>query len=388
MKSAYNTEWLYNLAVIKETKRWVKQGFITGDQLSAIQAGHPCGFYHPNFIIRIVLFVASLLAMSGVLGLFAMMVSDLGESTVLSLCVVYGIASFIVLEVFFIRVNHHYKSGVTEAVLYHACGFTVFGLSGISDGDTHVIFISCIVVFSFSAIRYLDIVTTFLAVGSLAGFLFYEVFDAGGVYRQVIPFAFIVFFTPLYFSAKALRSKSAFTLWDNNLVVVEALSLLLIYVGGNYLVVRELSTILMDLYLIDGEDIPYAYVFYFLTVMIPLAYLFFGIKNKDIVLLRVSLFVLAFSVFTFKYYYGFGHPEISLTIAGVILIAVALFVLNYLKTVRHGYTRENLLEEKWGSMNIQGILISQTMGGNQIATDDSFKGGGGGFSGGGASGEF
>jgi uncharacterized membrane protein YgcG len=210
----------------------------------------------------------------------------------------------------------------------------------------------------------------------------------GGIYRKVIPFAFIFFFTPLYFSAKALRGKSAFSLWNNNLIVVEALSLLLIYIAGNYLVVRELSVTLMDLYLVESGDIPYAYVFYFLTVMIPLAYLFFGIKNKDIVLLRVSLVVLAFSVFTFKYYYGFGHPEISLTVAGAVLTGIAVLLMNYLKVIRNGYTRENLLEEKWGSMNIQGILISQTMGGNQIATDDSFKGGGGEFSGGGSSGKF
>lgn len=388
MQSAYNTQWLYNLTVIKETRRWFKHGLITMDQLSSIHASHPSALYHPNFMIRILLFVATLLALSGVTGLFAMMVSDLGESTVLWMCVVYGIGSFIILDLLFIQTNRHFKSGVTEALMYHACGFTIFGLMAVSHGDMHVMFISCVVVFSFSAIRYLDIVTTFCAVGALAGLLFYEVFDMGGVYRQIIPFALIVFFTPLYFSAKALRSKSVFALWNHNLVVVEVLSLLLIYAGGNYLVVRELSALLMDLYLVNGEDIPYAYVFYFLTVAIPIAYLFFGIKNKDVVLLRVSLFVLAFSVFTFKYYYGFGHPEISLTIAGVVLIGIALLVMNYLKVIRHGYIRENLLDEKWGSANIQGILVSQTMCGNYIAADDSFKGGGGEFSGGGASGKF
>jgi uncharacterized membrane protein YgcG len=40
-------------------------------------------------------------------------------------------------------------------------------------------------------------------------------------------------------------------------------------------------------------------------------------------------------------------------------------------------------------MNLQAFIVSQTMGGNEvkISTDDQFKGGGGGFSGGGASGD-
>jgi uncharacterized membrane protein YgcG len=125
-----------------------------------------------------------------------------------------------------------------------------------------------------------------------------------------------------------------------------------------------------------------------LTILIPITYLYFGIRNKDVVLLRVSLVAFAFSVFTFKYYYGFGHPEYSLTAAGAVLTALTLLLMNYLKTMRNGFTRENLLSEKWGDMNIQAIIISQTMGGNQVAVSDDFKSGGGEFGGGGASGNY
>jgi uncharacterized membrane protein YgcG len=169
---------------------------------------------------------------------------------------------------------------------------------------------------------------------------------------------------------------------------VEALSLLLIYAAGNYLVVRELSIELMDLFLEEGNDIPFAYIFYALTVLIPIGYLYFGIKHKDIVLLRVSLLVLAFSVFTFKYYYGFGHPEITLTVAGIVLLVITILLLNYLKTIRYGFTRENILGEKWANVNAEAFIISQTMGGNQVTTPEQFKGGGGGFGGGGATGSF
>jgi uncharacterized membrane protein YgcG len=221
------------------------------------------------------------------------------------------------------------------------------------------------------------------------GLIFYELALAGEIYKQMIPFVFIAVFTPIYFACRKLKTLSGCSIWINNLTVVEAFSLIVVYAAGNYLVVRELSVSMMNLDLSQGDDIPFAFLFYAFTVLIPIAYLYFGIKEKNVVLLRVSLLALAFSVFTFKYYYGFGHPEISLTVAGALLTSIALILLNYLKTMRNGFTRENLLTEKWGSANIQAILVSQTMGGNQVvAADPEFKGGGGEFGGGGASGDF
>jgi hypothetical protein len=389
MKSAYNHTWLHNLAVIKETKRWWKHQFIERAQLDEIHRQYQVAFYHPNFIIRILLFVAALLALSGITGLLGLMVSDL-EDFIITGCVIYGITSFIVLEKIFISKHNHYKSGVTEALLYHACGFTITGLAGWADWDTHVLLFAFLIVFTFAAIRYVDLVSTVIATLSFAAVLFYEFYAIGGLFRQIIPFVFILTFTPVYFLIRRLKQKQELNVWFNCMIIVEALSLLLIYAAGNYLVVRELSLELMDLYLEEGEDIPFAIIFYLLTVTIPVLYLYIGIRQKDIVLLRVSLLVIAFSVFTFKYYYGFGHPEFSLTIAGLLLTGITLWLFNFLKTNRSGYTRENLLSEKWGNMNVQAFIVSQTMGGNEIkvTADDQFKGGGGGFSGGGSSGSF
>jgi hypothetical protein len=137
---------------------------------------------------------------------------------------------------------------------------------------------------------------------------------------------------------------------------------------------------MMDLQLQEGEDIPFAWLFYILTVVIPVAYLYFGIKKKDIVLIRVSLVAMAFAVFTFKYYFSLGHHEITLTSGGIILIGIAMWLFRHLKTSRNGYTAENILSEKWGSANISAFVISQTMGGNRTPehteTGGTFGGGG------------
>jgi len=388
MSNAYNTEWVYNLAVIKESKRWAKHHFIAPEQFVKISEEYKTPLYHPNLIIRILLFVATLFALSGISGILGLMFAQTGETFIYFGCIVYGIGSFFALEKMFVAKNH-FKSGVTEAVMYHACAFTIGGVCGLTNFNSpQLILFSCFVVFLFAAFRYLDLITTVAAIGSLAGIIFYNCFEAGGIFKQVIPFVFIFSFSAIYFLVRKLKSKPELKIWSNNLLVLEIICLLLIYVSGNYLVVRELSVNLMDLVLKEGENIPFAFLFYLLTVAVPIGYLYLGIKNKDMVLLRVSLILLAFTVFTFKYYYSLGHTEITLMMAGTVLIGLAIALMRYLKTMRNGFTGDNLLSSKWANMNLEAFVISQTMGGNQTDATKATTGGGGSFGGGGSSESF
>lgn len=391
MKSAYNETWLHHLQLIKDVKQWQKHDLVSREQLASIHAAHPVFFFHPNLIIRILLFMATLIALSGVTGLLSLFVLSLtdGLEQVISVfCILYGIGSFVFLEAIFIRNAKHYKSGVTEALLYHAIGFILGGIAGITDFNVHVIVVACVAIFSFSAFRYLDLVSSAATVGALAFFVFYELYEAGGMLQQIIPIVFIILFMPLYLWVKGQKNKKETELWQNCMILVEALLLLIIYAAGNYLVVRELSVNLMDMQILEGQDISFALLFYFLTVTIPVAYIYFGLKNKDIVLIRVSLFALAFSVFTFKYYYNTGHPEITLTLAGIVLLVTAILLFRYLKTPKQGYTRENILSDKLGNVNLEAFIISQTVGGNQPAGYTPETGAGGSSAGGGSTESF
>lgn len=388
MKSAYNEDSLYKLEVIKETKRWLKSTLISKEQFDEISETNKVAFYHPNLMIRVLLFVATAIALSGVSGLLGVMVAEAGDTFLSVGAIVYGIISFVVLEKTFLK-NDHFKSGVTEAVMYHACGFIIGGVSGLSDfNNVETIVWTCVIVFSFAGIRYLDLITTAAAILSFAYALFYHLYNLGGIMQQMIPFVFIFVFTLTFLCTRILKQKKGLRMWWNNLVLAESLFLLLIYCGGNYFIVRELSVNLLNLQIEPSGDIPFAILFYLLTMLTPCLYLYFGIKKKEIVLIRVSLFVLAFSAFTFKYYYSLGPPEVTLTIAGIIVFAIAMVLMNYLKEMRNGFTRENLLSEKWASTNVEAFAISQTLGGNQSVTSIKNAPGGGEFGGGGSSENF
>src|SRR5882724_1207198 len=109
MHSAYNALFVYNLAVIKEAKRWAKHNFIAAEQFTKISEEYKTPLYHPNLIIRILLFVATLFALSGISGILGLMFAQTGETFIYSGCIVYGIGSFFALEKMFIA-NNHFKS--------------------------------------------------------------------------------------------------------------------------------------------------------------------------------------------------------------------------------------------------------------------------------------
>jgi len=390
MKSAYNHTGLLNLHIVKEANRWTKSELITAAQRQAIRAEYPVSFYHPNIFIRILLFIATFIALSGVTGMLVLIFGDAinNETAIYTLMLFYGLVSFAILDLMFIATQNHYKSGVTEALLYHAAGFTIGGAMGLTDFEVSTMAIIVLVVCGFAAFRYLDLIATVCAFCALAFFIFYRLYEAGGVVQQITPLVLIAVFTGVYFIVRKVSRNPETEVWEDVLLIVESLSLVLIYVAGNYFVVRELSMELMNLYLEPGDDIPFAWLFYGLTVLIPVGYLYFGLKKKDFALIRVSLIAIAFSVFTFKYYFSLGHPEITLTLAGAVLLTVSLLLFRYLRTPRHGYTRENLLDEKWANANLEGFIVSQSLGGNQVTTSDVETGGGGVSRGGGSTDSF
>jgi hypothetical protein len=386
MRSAYNEIALHNLSVVKKAKQWFKSDAISREQYNAISSEYKSGLFHPNMMIRILLFIASLIALGGITGILGLIFSSVLEDAIAILCLIYGLASLTCLELI-IKKSNHFKSGMNEALLYHSMGFIVGGVGGFSDFDAVTVTVACLIVFGFCAFRYLDLITTAAALCAFGYLIFFEMYELGGIVQQVIPLVFIIVFSPLYFLFRHLKNRTLTEPWEGCLILGEALCLLMVYAAGNYFVVRELSVELLELDIAPDKDIPLAFLFYGLTALIPVLYLYFGLKNKDIVLIRLSLFVLAFSVFTFKYYFSLGHPEFTLTAAGAILLTITLLLFRYLKTPRHGYTRENILKEKWAEANPEAFVISQTMGGNTAIVDDTFKGSGGGFSGGGASGD-
>lgn len=386
MRIAFNIESIKNQQLIDDAITLHKSKVISDEQFDKIAESHKSGFYIPNFMIKILLFLGATIAISGVTGLLAVMFSNALEDAYQIISIAYGIVLFVFANSVLITDKLHFRSGTLEAVLYHGIGFFLIGIYSSTDFNEHIIFISLILMSIFLAIYYLDIIATICAPLLIAYYTFYLLHIAGGLIEQLTPFIISIEFAAFYFLLNILSKNTSLEIFDSQFTISKTITLLVAYLSVNYLVVREMSVELMNLNLSEGQDIPFAYLFYFLTIAIPIFYLGYGIKNKSKLFIRVGLILVALTVLTFKYYYSSGHTEITLTVAGAILLGISYYFMQLLKQPKNGFTRELLLTDKWADQNLEASIISQTLGGNEI--DETFKGDGGEFGGGGASGSF
>jgi hypothetical protein len=73
----YNKEWLRNKRIIDLLRTDLKAGHITVDEFKVIEAAYPVGFYLPGIVVRVGLFILTL-----IIALFATgLLSLLGLST-------------------------------------------------------------------------------------------------------------------------------------------------------------------------------------------------------------------------------------------------------------------------------------------------------------------
>jgi hypothetical protein len=387
---AYKIAKLEKRNVLSEARNLFKSKVLNKEQWDKIQVEFATNLYTPSIIMRVLLFIVSLIGMSTIMGPIGLIVGDVGETGYRLLAFLLGITLILFVEKILIKDSFHYKSGVTEAGIYAGLSFIAFALLG---SKSHSLLVYPIVGFllaAFAAIRYLNLTALVLTMGFFGWIIFQLLYDIGGVAQALMPFIFMISFGLIYWGSKKVRVKLSAEFLNDQFIILQTISLVLFYLAGNYFVVRELSIKMLGLTLSEHQDIPFAFVFYGLTALVPIGIIYWGIKHKSILLIRVALLTIALSVITFKYYFSLGMPVLTVTIAGAILVIVALISLNYLKQVRNGYTREKLLDNKWSSPDLMAIVASQTLGGNPNigSANDELHFGGGKFGGAGAGGNW
>jgi len=243
------------------------------------------------------------------------------------------------------------------------------------------IFIIC----SLATLRYADKLMAVVAFLAMLGILFYTCVETGSTAKAIAPFIIMAASLATYFAV--YPAKKRYLLYSSSLLMVEIAALISLYAAGNYYVVREISDSMFQLNLQPGDTIPFGWLFWIFTALIPVIYLARGIQKKDAVLLRVGLLLFAAIVFTVRYYHSLLPIEIIMTIGGIVLMTAAYGLMKWLTKPVHGFTS---LEIPTGNdmdkMQIESLILAQTFKPG-TGTDRPISGGGD-FGGGGASGEY
>jgi hypothetical protein len=386
MMLAYKKSDLEALADLQLAKTLKKDGMLAeGADLSKLELAST--LYNPGHLMRILLFIVGLIGVNGAIGMVFFIVQDALSEAWQVLFLLVGAALLFIHEAALVRNMKHFKTGLSDVVLLTGLLMLGIGINGENERHLWLSFLVMAVFCAVAAIRYINNLLVAVALCLVVAAFLHLAERNGALLMSLLPFIVMLFFTSCLMLSLKLEMNPALYIWENQILTMQAVSLLLVYLGGNYLVVRELGQSINNTFVQQETEIPFAWFFYFLTAAIPLLYLFVGIKWRSRIFIWVGLATAGFSVFTFKFYFSLGHPEITITVAGIILLAIAVVSLNYLKTPKKGITRQRLTAVNLNFFTAEGILISQTMGTMaQPHQSELFKGGN--FGGGGASGNF
>ncbi|WP_142686374.1 hypothetical protein [Chitinophaga polysaccharea] len=388
---AYNSTTLDNLEIKEEAEKALRKNCIELSTYKAIEAAHPVNFYTPNPVIKIGLFILTVVIVSFSLGLLSLMMLDLlrNEDGFAGLCILAGLVCYGVLELF-IREKKLFRAGVDDALLWGAVLLICSSMAIVDHVSAGTIcFVVCFVTL-LATLRFADMVMAGVSYLAFLGFIFTVAMELGPVAKIIMPFLIMVISFTVYVAVKKISGYHFSRHYKHCLTVISVLSLLTLYLAGNYYVVRELSNVMFGLQLQDGQSIPGALFFWAYTAVVPLVYLWLGIHKKDAVLLRTGMILLAAIVFTVRYYHSVLPLETAMVLGGLVLTVGAWALIRYLKTPKHGFTyvetEDPSLADK---LKLESLIIAQTyVPGAQPATTNDIQFGGGSGGGGGASGDY
>jgi len=384
---AYNKNWLENLIVHRKLDEALANEWITTEETNASKTDYPVGFYMPNFFIRIGLFFLTTIIAAFALGFCALLFARGGEKVIGTIVMFCGLMLFVALEIAIRR--QYYRSGVDDALLWIGAILIVSGLNLMFDisslGNSFLIFL----IASVCVLRYIDAGMSVVAALSLIEVEFYLVTKMGDAGKAVAPFLVMALAALIYFVQKQIRAAYQYRVYANCLLLVEITCLLVFYAAANYFIVRELSITMFGLRLSDVDPLPLGSLFWGLTFGIPAAYIFFGIRRKDIVMLRTGLVLAAATIVTFRYYHQILPIEYALLTGGALIIVVAVALIKYLTMPKLGFTSEEAkTAASPGKLQLESLVVAEIA---QVVVQPApphteFGGGSGG--GGGAGGDF
>lgn len=392
---AYNKTLLDNFYLNEEVRVLKKAGFINPEQQNTFEKKHPQLKTQNNIFMRIGLFILGLFLYSSICGMLSLLVLGNSENEYLYFIYFFALIGFATKE-YMSKALLYFGYGLDDAFILGAISALLIavGLTFEKNYDTNYLAILVVmtIISSVTYLRYLNITLALLACIGITATLAYSVFNYLIIGKTILPFVFLLYSGIFYFLAKKALQNLTLPYYYQGLKLAQGFCLILFYLAGNYYVVRELNASLSESYFEGGSpEIPFALLFWAFTIITPIAYLFFSLKNKDRMMLWIGFLAFCFSIFSFRIYHHILPTEVALSIGGLLLFAFTYFAIKKTKYKETGITfKVDRFTNPDAFANLQIIVSASQLGIKpEVKVEDSpIEFGGGGFSGGGSNGEF
>lgn len=340
----YNKEWLYSLYVRQQADEALYEGAIDEEAHKAIYRAKPAPFYTPNIFVRIGMGIAVFIMALFGLGFISLvfLTGSGGEHVerVFGVLVLLLAGTCLFIAVQMIQNRYDYNSGRDNMLIWLAGTGMFSGIVLMTRGDASypvVYSLLAMLIAGTLAYVFIDMLMSVLAFLALLSCIYFVCGKAGAVGQGIASFAIMGVSGVVYYllvPAERLRP-----LFRNCFYYVKLVALLTLYAAGNYYMVCRAATG-FDSYTQGSVTGPLAGFFWTCTFGIPLVYLGIGIRKRDLMLIRTGALLVVAGVLTFRQYHSLLPAELALSIGGMICVAIAYWLLNYLKDGRNGFTAQ------------------------------------------------
>ncbi len=364
--SAYDAHAVRNWQIVKIAKRLLKDNVLSATQFEQAHQKFPVPFNKHNIYVCIALFFFTMMGLSFLGGIMALAIPPQSETIFVYAIIFTALAEFAVSQ------KRWYRQGSDNAVIYAAIGCWI---ASIIEAFEHfhfsVISFAVFALLSVATLRYGDPIVSFFSFLTFLTFTFL-VLKQAHLPLFYLPLALAAASAATYFFATNALKREAWFYWHDVFKTLRVSGLFGVYFTCNYYAVRTLA-VELDASLLS-RPLPLGALFWALTAVVPVMYLFIGVKDRDRPLWIVGAVALVASVLTLRYYFHVMPIEWALVFAGGGLLSLAYFLASYLKTPKHGF--------------LDAVLLTQVAVQAGPGPETGFEGGGGSSGGGGASGDF
>ena len=386
---AHDKQLLNDLVLLEEANSLQQAGFISKEQKDLIKKQLPDFKNQKNILVRLGFFLLGSFLYSSICGAISLLGLS-GEAFFFKICCyIFAVVGFAGAEI--LANQKYYGHGLDDAFILGAILNVGFAIGISTDGYELIIAVFMAIAAFVMYRRYLHLPSLLVFCLALSAVLFYGLFEFGDIGKTILPFVAMLFAAGFYFFTKKSIQSLTESYYYRGLLLAHSFCLILFYLSCNYLVVRELSVMLLDNEILPGSDIPFAYFFYAFTLIVPIIYLVQALKTKERIMLWISFLAIAFSIYTIRFYYSVLPIEVALTLGGVVLFIIAYFSIKKLKEKESGLTfKPDRINNSNALLNAQALIVASTFGMKPEVKPESspMEFGGGGYSGGGSEGSF
>jgi len=374
----YSSNDLYNKHVQDEISEAFSRKIISKPTYDLVLSTHTSNLYTPNYFIRIALAVLTIVSIT-FSGLLLVMVF---QASVIPMLIIFALTTYVALELLVLK-KMYYNAGVDNTLMFFSAVF-IASAFGVDQYRGHDLVVSGIAMLAcgYLSIRFTDAFMAVLSYVALLSCAFLLYTSLGSVAKSTAPFMLMLISAFVYFSIVRLIKKDKLLFYQKCFTSIKQLTLITFYAAANVFG-KELIPSMFDLNLPITTSPFLGSLFWTLTVVIPFAYLAYGIRKKDLMFIRTGLVLIGVTVLTVRYFFAVVPVEIAMLVAGLLLTSLSYALIKYLKTSKKGFSFEKNPVTKKERIDLESLIISQVSG-PKAQPKAAVEFGGGSFGGGGA----